>query len=236
MVVEHFKNGDAVPVYRRFREQGRLAPPGLNYISSWVTSDLTRCFQIMESPDRAYSISGSLSGRISWISRSFRSSPRQRRQRLSRLGCDSNVAVTGVKADGPRRSCCSGNRFHSSCSSPSARGSGVVAQPDQRMKPAAFVSCGIIQGVRAPRLSAKHRPHTRHPRRLICRILIQLSASQARGPSVVCIHSNASSSAQWRSLMNLLSPTHRVLAPDCLWLRQEPGVAFGPNDSPRRRS
>jgi len=53
MVVEHFKNGDAVPVYRRFREQGRLAPAGVNYVGSWVTSDLTRCFQIMESPDRA---------------------------------------------------------------------------------------------------------------------------------------------------------------------------------------
>jgi hypothetical protein len=53
MVVEHFKNGDAVPVYRRFRERGRLAPTGLNYVSSWVTCDLTRCFQIMESPDRA---------------------------------------------------------------------------------------------------------------------------------------------------------------------------------------
>jgi hypothetical protein len=53
MVVEHFKNGDAVPVYRRFREQGRLAPSGVNYINSWVTADLTRCFQIMEAPDRA---------------------------------------------------------------------------------------------------------------------------------------------------------------------------------------
>jgi len=53
MVVEHFKDGDAVPVYRRFRERGRMAPPGLNYVNSWVTSDLTRCFQIMESPDRA---------------------------------------------------------------------------------------------------------------------------------------------------------------------------------------
>ena len=54
MVVEHFKNGDAVPVYRRFREQGRLAPPGVNYVNSWVTSDLTRCFQIMDAPDRAW--------------------------------------------------------------------------------------------------------------------------------------------------------------------------------------
>jgi hypothetical protein len=53
LVVEHFKNGDAVPVYRRFRDQGRLAPAGLNYVSSWVTADLTRCFQIMEAPDRA---------------------------------------------------------------------------------------------------------------------------------------------------------------------------------------
>ena len=34
------------------------------------------------------------------------------------------------------------------------------------------------------------------------------------GPAVVCIHSNASSSAQWRGLMDLLSETHRVLAPD----------------------
>src|SRR5262249_26881412 len=52
-VVEHFKDDDAVPVYRRFREQGRMAPAGVNYISSWVTADLTRCFQIMEAPGRA---------------------------------------------------------------------------------------------------------------------------------------------------------------------------------------
>ena len=34
------------------------------------------------------------------------------------------------------------------------------------------------------------------------------------GAAVVCIHCNASSSSQWRSLMDLLSPTHRVLALD----------------------
>ena len=34
------------------------------------------------------------------------------------------------------------------------------------------------------------------------------------GPGVVCIHSNASSSAQWRGLMDLLSPSHRVIALD----------------------
>jgi hypothetical protein len=48
MVVEHFKNGDAVPVYRRFRERGRLAPEGLRYVSSWVDIKLERCYQIME--------------------------------------------------------------------------------------------------------------------------------------------------------------------------------------------
>ena len=48
MVVEHFKNGDAVPVYRRFRERGRLAPEGLQYVSSWVDVKLERCYQIME--------------------------------------------------------------------------------------------------------------------------------------------------------------------------------------------
>jgi hypothetical protein len=36
MVVEHFKNNDAVSVYRRFRDSGRLAPEGLIYVSSWV--------------------------------------------------------------------------------------------------------------------------------------------------------------------------------------------------------
>jgi pimeloyl-ACP methyl ester carboxylesterase len=34
------------------------------------------------------------------------------------------------------------------------------------------------------------------------------------GPGVVCLHSNASSSAQWRSLMDLLAPRFHVLAAD----------------------
>jgi hypothetical protein len=53
MVIEHFKAGDAVPVYRRFRERGRLAPEGLAYISSWVDTKLERCFQLMETDDPA---------------------------------------------------------------------------------------------------------------------------------------------------------------------------------------
>ena len=48
MIVEHFKGGDPVPVYRRFRDKGRMAPEGLTYVSSWVTPDMTTCYQVME--------------------------------------------------------------------------------------------------------------------------------------------------------------------------------------------
>lgn len=53
MVIETFRDGDAVPVYKRFKARGRLAPEGLRYVASWVTSDLKRCYQVMESEDRA---------------------------------------------------------------------------------------------------------------------------------------------------------------------------------------
>ena len=52
MIIESFKNRDAVSVYRRFRDQGRLAPEGVKYISSWVTLDMARCYQLMECEDR----------------------------------------------------------------------------------------------------------------------------------------------------------------------------------------
>jgi hypothetical protein len=53
MVIENFKNADAVPVYRRFRDHGRPAPPGLSYVSNWVNDKLDRCYQLMETEDRA---------------------------------------------------------------------------------------------------------------------------------------------------------------------------------------
>ena len=34
------------------------------------------------------------------------------------------------------------------------------------------------------------------------------------GPAVVCLHANASTSSQWRDLIERLAPTHHVLAPD----------------------
>jgi Protein of unknown function (DUF3303) len=52
MVVEHFKNQDPMPIYRRFRNHGRLSPEGLQYVSSWVDEKFERCFQLMETDDR----------------------------------------------------------------------------------------------------------------------------------------------------------------------------------------
>ena len=53
MVIEHFRNGDAVPVYRRFRDQGRMAPQGLVYVASWVDQKQEHCYQVMETEDPA---------------------------------------------------------------------------------------------------------------------------------------------------------------------------------------
>lgn len=53
MIVEHFKNGDAAPVYQRFESHGRMAPDGLIYVASWVDEQFQRCFQLMETDDRS---------------------------------------------------------------------------------------------------------------------------------------------------------------------------------------
>ena len=53
MVIEHFRGGDVVSVYRRFRPQGRMAAEGLKYVSSWVDESFTSCYQLMETDDRS---------------------------------------------------------------------------------------------------------------------------------------------------------------------------------------
>jgi hypothetical protein len=53
MVVEHFRGGDAEPVYRRFKAQGRMAAEGLTYVSSWVDESFTTCYQLMETDDHS---------------------------------------------------------------------------------------------------------------------------------------------------------------------------------------
>jgi hypothetical protein len=51
MVVEHFRNQDAKSIYRRLAEKGRMMPDGLTFVNSWVSADLSRCFQLMECGD-----------------------------------------------------------------------------------------------------------------------------------------------------------------------------------------
>ena len=51
MVIENYRNQDAKAVYRRFRDKGRMMPDGLKFVSSYVSADLGRCFQLMEADD-----------------------------------------------------------------------------------------------------------------------------------------------------------------------------------------
>lgn len=52
MVIERFKAGDAKAVGERFKRRGRMLPEGAAYHASWVDSAGSRCFQVMEAPDR----------------------------------------------------------------------------------------------------------------------------------------------------------------------------------------
>ncbi len=54
MVIERFKSGNPDAVGARFRAQGRLMPEdsGLVYVNSWMASDGSCCYQLMESPSR----------------------------------------------------------------------------------------------------------------------------------------------------------------------------------------
>ena len=53
MVIERFRNGDAVPVYRRFQYHGHMEGDGLNYVSSWIDESFAYCYQLMETDDRS---------------------------------------------------------------------------------------------------------------------------------------------------------------------------------------
>ena len=50
MVIERFVQG-ARPVYERAAEKGRMLPPGVHYLDSWIDESLQRCFQLVETDD-----------------------------------------------------------------------------------------------------------------------------------------------------------------------------------------
>ena len=50
-MIESFTAGPG-PVYARAAERGRMLPPGLAYLDSWIDERrLDRCFQLMETDD-----------------------------------------------------------------------------------------------------------------------------------------------------------------------------------------
>lgn len=51
MVIEHFPPGGAKEIYERLKRDGRSTPDGLGFVSSWVTADLSTCYQVMECDD-----------------------------------------------------------------------------------------------------------------------------------------------------------------------------------------
>ena len=53
MVIETFPAGEVVPIYRRLAEKGRGLPEGVEFVESWVSADLRRCFQLMRADDVA---------------------------------------------------------------------------------------------------------------------------------------------------------------------------------------
>jgi len=53
MVIETIREGCLDAVYERFHRQGRMLPPGLTFIESWLEKAGERCFQLMETDDPA---------------------------------------------------------------------------------------------------------------------------------------------------------------------------------------
>ena len=52
VVIERFRTGQAAQIYDRLRRRGRMMPDGVQYVNSWVDTDFSRCFQVMEAPDQ----------------------------------------------------------------------------------------------------------------------------------------------------------------------------------------
>jgi hypothetical protein len=48
MIIESFHPGKVKQLYQRFDEKGRMLPEGVTYVNSWITEDLTTCYQVME--------------------------------------------------------------------------------------------------------------------------------------------------------------------------------------------
>lgn len=52
MIIEKFQAGKVKMIYERFDEKGRMMPDGVNYINSWIQTDMSTCYQVMESDSK----------------------------------------------------------------------------------------------------------------------------------------------------------------------------------------
>lgn len=50
MVIERSRPGKVKEMYKRFEQNGRMAPEGVSYVNSWIDEDVKICYQLMESP------------------------------------------------------------------------------------------------------------------------------------------------------------------------------------------
>lgn len=49
MIIEKFHPGKVKTIYDRFSEKGRMLPEGVIYVNSWINTEVTICYQVMES-------------------------------------------------------------------------------------------------------------------------------------------------------------------------------------------
>jgi len=49
MVIEKFVSGKVKEIYKRMEEKGRMLPDGVTYVNSWIDSQISICYQVMES-------------------------------------------------------------------------------------------------------------------------------------------------------------------------------------------
>ena len=49
MIIETFMPEKVKSLYKRFEEKGRMLPEGVTYINSWIDSQVSICYQVMES-------------------------------------------------------------------------------------------------------------------------------------------------------------------------------------------
>jgi hypothetical protein len=51
MIIEKFRPGKVKELYERFDQKGRMMPEGVNYVNSWIDTNVEVCYQVMETDE-----------------------------------------------------------------------------------------------------------------------------------------------------------------------------------------